>query len=152
MNSNTAVRLGTEKARLPVWMALACALFAGIAAALLAMQPPSILSKPSNTVNGRILEWWAQMQSGQIDRTQLSIEYSTRLGDDAVLEMSRYLKKYDFGVQPSRAEVLEEQHTRNQTLYVVKLDFPRGDAASLMVGFDNHGKITGVSLLSLAGD
>jgi len=92
------------------------------------------------------------MQSGNIDRTQLSADYSTRLSDDAIVEMSRYLKEHNYGVPPSRAEILEKRQTRNQTLYVVKLDFPRGDAASLLLGFDYEGKITGVSLLSMAGD
>lgn len=153
MSSNSAVRLATEKARLPIWIALASALFAGSAAALLAILPPSVTSsQPSNTVNGRILEWWAQMESGQIDRSQLSKEYNTRLSDEAVLEMSGYLREHNYGVRPSRAEILAARQTRNQTLYVVKLDFPRGDAASLMLGFDKNGKITGVSLLSMAGD
>jgi hypothetical protein len=34
----------------------------------------------------------------------------------------------------------------------VKLIFPRGDAASLLFGFDTEGKITGVVAMSLAGD
>jgi hypothetical protein len=39
-----------------------------------------------------------------------------------------------------------------QTLHVVKIVFPRGDAASLMMGFNADGKITGISLMSMAGD
>jgi hypothetical protein len=42
--------------------------------------------------------------------------------------------------------------TDDQTLHVVKLTFPRGDAASLMFGLNTQGKITGVTLLSMAGD
>jgi hypothetical protein len=133
------------KTRLPVLIAPAAALVAGGAAALLVTLPSPRSSQSSATVNGRILEWWAQLESGHIDRTQLSGEYSTRLADDAVLEMSRYLKDHNYGVQPSRAEVSKERHTRDQTLYVMKLDFPRGDAASLMVGIDNYEQITGVS-------
>jgi hypothetical protein len=34
----------------------------------------------------------------------------------------------------------------------VKIVFPRGDAAGMMMGFNAEGKITGVSLLSMAGD
>ena len=33
-----------------------------------------------------------------------------------------------------------------QTFYVVKIIFPRGDAASLMFGLNTEGKITGISL------
>jgi len=39
-----------------------------------------------------------------------------------------------------------------QTFYVVKLVFPRGDAASLLLGFNAESKITGISLMSMAGD
>jgi hypothetical protein len=34
----------------------------------------------------------------------------------------------------------------------VKIVFPRGDAASLMMGLNADGKITGISLMSMAGD
>jgi hypothetical protein len=34
----------------------------------------------------------------------------------------------------------------------VKLVFPRGDAASLLFGFDAEGEITGTTVMSLAGD
>jgi len=92
------------------------------------------------------------MQSSQIDRTQLTPDYSAQLTDDAVQAMSRYLKEYRYGVSPTRAEVLQTRTIGKQTLYVVKLVFPRGDAASLLFGFNTEGKITGISLLSMAGD
>jgi hypothetical protein len=34
----------------------------------------------------------------------------------------------------------------------VKLTFPRGDAASRLFGFNAEGKITGIALMSMAGD
>jgi hypothetical protein len=40
----------------------------------------------------------------------------------------------------------------DQTFYQVKFIFPRGDAASVLFGFDTAGKITGVSFESMAGD
>jgi hypothetical protein len=48
--------------------------------------------------------------------------------------------------------VLQTRESGSQTFHVVKIVFPRGDAASLMMGFSTEGKITGVSLLSMAGD
>jgi hypothetical protein len=39
----------------------------------------------------------------------------------------------------------------NQTFYVVKILFPRGDAASLLVGLNADGKITGINILGMAG-
>lgn len=105
-----------------------------------------------DSVEALALKWFAQMQTGQIDRTQLTTDYNARLTNNAVKEMSQYLKEHDYGVPPLRAEVVQTRASGNQTLYVVKLVFPRGDAASLMFGFNLQGKITGISLLSMAGD
>lgn len=108
--------------------------------------------RSEESVDALALKWFAQMQAGQIDRTQLTAEYSAQLSDDAVQGMSRYLKEHDYGAPPLRAEIVETRTMKPQTLYVVKLVFPRGDAASLLVGFNTEGKITGISLLSMAGD
>ena len=35
---------------------------------------------------------------------------------------------------------------------MVKIVFPRGDASSMMMGFNAEGKITGISIMSMAGD
>jgi hypothetical protein len=71
---------------------------------------------------------------------------------DAVLAMSRYLKEYKYGSSPTGAQVLKTRTIEEQTFYVVKLVFPRGDAASLLFGFNAEGKITGINLMRMAGD
>jgi hypothetical protein len=103
-------------------------------------------------VDALALKWFREMQTGHIDRTQLATDYNAQLTDDAVQGMSRYLKEYKYGASPTRAEVVQTRTIGRQTLYVVKLVFPRGDAASLLFGFNTEGKITGISLLSMAGD
>jgi hypothetical protein len=40
----------------------------------------------------------------------------------------------------------------DQTFYQVKLVFPRGDATALLFGFDADGRITGIAIMSMAGD
>jgi hypothetical protein len=50
------------------------------------------------------------------------------------------------------AQVIKTRTIGEQTFYVVKLVFPCGDAASLLFGFNANGKITGISLMSMAGD
>ena len=109
-------------------------------------------SRTPKGVEATALQWFAQMRSGKIDRAQLASEYDAHLTDRAVKEMSRYLKAYEFGHLPLEAHVLKTRETGSQRLHVVKIVFPRGDAASLMMGFNTDGKITGVSLLSMAGD
>ena len=115
--------------------------------------PPSPTSRTTDSsVESLALRWFAQMRTGQIDRTQLTAEYSAQLTDDAVRSMSQYLKQYDYGTSPRGAQVLLRRSEGDQTFYVVKILFPRGDAASLLMGLDALGKISGISLMSMAGD
>jgi hypothetical protein len=96
------------------------------------------------------LRWYTQMQAGQLDRTQLAAAYSAQLTADAVRAMTRNVNLY--GASPTRSEILQSRTIADQTFYLVKLIFPRGDAASLLIGFDAEGKITGINLMSMAGD
>jgi hypothetical protein len=102
------------------------------------------------SVKALALQWFTQMQSGQIDRTQLDATYSAQLRDDAVQQMSRKLKEY--GASPMSASVLKSRTTGEQAFYLIKLVFPRGDAAAMLVGFNSDGKITGIDFVSMAGD
>jgi len=143
---------GTRQMRLPVVITLLAALLTGSVAAALAGSPPPSSVPTENSVETLALEWFAKMRTGQIDRTQLAADYSAQLTDDAVQAMSRYLKEYEYGASPTGAQVLKTRTIGEQTFYVVKLVFPRGDAASLLLGLNAEGKITGISLMSMAGD
>jgi len=138
--------------RSPFVITLVASLLTGSVAAALAGSPPPSSVRTESSVEALALEWFAKMQTGQIDRTQLAADYSAQLTDDAVLAMSRYLKEYKYGVSPTNAQVLQTRTIGEQTFYVVKLVFPRGDAASLLLGFNAEEKITGISLMSMAGD
>jgi hypothetical protein len=118
--------------------------------AVAAPPPPPGPPAANDGVAGFALQWFKQLQAGTIDRSRYTAAYSARLTDDAVREMSHQLNRY--GASPTGARVLKERALANQTLYAVKVLFPRGDAASLLVGFDKKGKITGIALTSLAGD
>jgi hypothetical protein len=106
----------------------------------------------AKSVEDLALRWFEQMRTGEIDRTQLTPEYSAQLTDEAVRQLSQFLKKYEYGAAPTGAQILVQRSIGNQRFYVVKIVFPRGDAASLLLGFDRQGKITGISLMSMAGD
>jgi hypothetical protein len=80
------------------------------------------------------------MQSGQLDRTQLAAAYSAHLTDEAVQQMSRRLDEY--GASPKGAKIMQSRTIGDQTFHLVKILFPRGDAASLLFGFDTAGKIS----------
>ena len=139
---------GTTQMRLPVVITLLAALLTGSVAAA----PPASSVPTEKSVEALALDWFAKMRTGQIDRTQLATDYSAQLTDDAVQAMSRYLKEYEYGASPTGAQVLKTRTIGEQTFYVVKLVFPRGDAASFLFGFNAEGKITGISLMSMAGD
>ncbi len=98
------------------------------------------------------LQWFNAMQSGQIDRSQLAPDYSAQLSDDAVRALAQYLKDHAYGAPPIGTQILRTRAIGEQTFYVVKIIFPRGDAASLMLGFNSTGQITGVTFMSMAGD
>jgi hypothetical protein len=125
-------------------MMLVTALFSGVVATALA-DPPA-----ADAVKALALRWYMQMQAGQLDRSQLTAAYSAQLTNDAVREMSRKINLY--GASPTSAEILQSRTIADQKFYLVKLIFPRGDAASLLIGFDAEGKITGINLMSMAGD
>ena len=81
----------------------------------------------------------------------LSAVYSVQAADKKP-NIVMLIKEYEYGVSPTGAQVLKTRTIGEQTFYVVKLVFPRGDAASLLLGFNAEGKITGISLMSMAGD
>jgi hypothetical protein len=129
---------------------LAAALLTGSIAAALA-DPASPAGGPAEySVTTLALQWFAQMQAGQLDRTQLTAAYSAQLTDETVRETSRYLNQY--GASPIGAQILQSRTVGEQTFYLVKLLFPRGDAASLLFGFNEECKITGIGIMSMAGD
>jgi hypothetical protein len=148
----TAALQSSTDYRWQVVITLVAALLTGSLAAAPAGAPPLSSVRTEKSVETLALVWFARMQTGQIDRTQLAAEYNAQLTDDAVQAMSRFLKEHDYGASPTGAQVLKTSTVGEQTFYVVKLLFPRGDAASLLLGFNAEGKITGINLMSMAGD
>ncbi len=110
------------------------------------------IAPAADSVEGFAIRLFARMRSGDIDRSQLVPEYSAHLTDAAVHAMSRYLQTHDYEALPLSAQVVKTHQSGEQTFHVVKILFPRGDAASLMFAFNTAGKITGISLLGMAGD
>jgi hypothetical protein len=141
---------GATQARRFGWTTLVAALLTGSVAAALADAAAPAGVPTEDSMKAFALQWFAQMQAGKIDRTQYTPAYAAQLTDDAVQTLSHHLNEY--GASPLRAEIMQKRSIDNQTFYQVKLVFPRGDASSLLFGFDTNGKITGVSIMSMAGD
>jgi hypothetical protein len=130
------------------WIMLVIApLTVSVAAAV--ADPPPAGAPTQDGMKILALQWFAQMQAGKIDRTQYAAAYGAQLTDEAVQAMSRHVNQY--GASPTSAEIMHSRTIDNQTFYLVKLMFPRGDATSLLFGFDSAGKITGIGVESMAG-
>jgi hypothetical protein len=114
----------------------------------LAQGEPALPIDPSSADSVKVLalDWFARLQAGQIDRTRMTSALSRALTDDSVEEMSRYLKAYG---PATGDEITQNRRIEDQTFYVVKLFLQRGDALSLLIGFDDGGKITGVTFPSM---
>jgi hypothetical protein len=134
--------------RRPGRLMLFAVLLTGSIISALANPAPTPNVPTADYVKGLALRWYTQMQAGQIDRTQLTAAYNAQLMDDTVREMSHKVN----GALPNSAEILQNPTMGDQKFYLVKLIFPRGDAASLLIGFDAEGKITGIDFLSMAAD
>lgn len=102
-------------------IALVAALLIGSIVAVLAGSPLSPNVRTKKSVEALALDWFAQMRTGQIDRTQLAADYSAQLTADVVQSTARYLKRYDYGASPTGAQVLKTRTIGEQTFYVVKL-------------------------------
>jgi hypothetical protein len=126
--------------------ALIAMLLTGSLASVFGDQTPPIDLKSDVSVKAFALNWFERLQAGQIDRTQMTTALSETLTDDSVKEMSRHLKSYG---PTNGAEIVQVRKIEDQTFYVVKLLLQRGDALSLLIGFDESGKITGVTFPSM---
>lgn len=98
------------------------------------------------------LEWFGRMKTGEINRSELSAEYSAQLTAEAVQALSQYLNLRDYGAAPEKAEIMEQRSGEGQTVYLVRLTFPRGDTGSMLLGLSTNGQITGIMILALPGD
>ena len=127
--------------------------------ALLAVDPVTITradtATPAAAPSGEALTTWAmrwfgEMMAGRTDRSQYAPAFAPQVTDVAVASISHDLNRY--GAAPLRAEIVQTKKDGEQTFTVLKFVFPRGDATSLLFGFDAAGKITGVAVGGMAGD
>ena len=88
--------------------------------------------------------------AGRSDRPLAICAHRAQVTDDAVKAMLHALNRY--GASPLRAEIVQTRRIDEQTFYIVKFVFPRGDATSRLFGFNTAGKITAVGIGSLAGN
>jgi hypothetical protein len=96
------------------------------------------------------MRWFTKAQASRTDRSQYAPAFAPQVTDEAVARIAHDLNTY--GAAPLRAEIVRSQKDGDQTFAVVKFVFPRGDATSLIFGFDAAGKVTGIAVGGMAGD
>ena len=94
-------------------------------------------------VLGRAKDWFHRVQTGTIDRTQLSDDLSARLGPDN----GAALAKQTGGLgDPATFEFARTIATDAETTYIFRLTFASGQALSWALTIDATGKITKLAL------
>ena len=128
-------------------------------AAMLAASPIATANAGETPVAARMdaaglsawaMRWFTEMMAGRTERSQYAPAFAPQVTDAAVAQMARDLGRY--GAAPLRAEIVQTKRDGDQTFAIVKFVFPRGDATSLLFGFDPAGKVTGIAVGGLAGD
>src|SRR5271157_2845055 len=107
-------------------------------------------SSPGEALTAWAMRWFTEMMAGRTDRSQYAPAFAPQVTDEAVARISHDLNRY--GAAPLRAEIVQTKKDGEQTFTVLKFVFPRGDATSLLFGFDAAGKVTGIAVGGLAGD
>jgi hypothetical protein len=115
-----------------------------------AEEAPLAAAPRGSALTVRVMRWFTEMMAGRTDRSQYSADFASQVTDAVVARIAHDLNTY--GASPLRAEILQTKKDGDQTFAVVKFVFPRGDATSLLFGFDAAGKITGVAVGGMAGD
>jgi hypothetical protein len=132
-------------------VALLIAMLAAAPVAIVrADEVPPVAARTDADLTTWAMHWITEIMAGRTDRSQYSGAFAPQVTDEAVARIAHDLNRY--GAAPLRAEIVQSTKEGDQTFTILKFVFPRGDATSLIFGFDAAGKITGVALGGLAGD
>ena len=111
---------------------------------------PPIAAKTDAELTTWAMRWITEVMGGRTERSQYAPGFAPQVTTEAIARMAHDLNAY--GAAPLRAEIVQTKKDGDQTFAVVKFVFPRGDATSLLFGFDVAGKVTGIAVGGMAGD
>ena len=148
--SDNDSRRGAARFRQIAPFVLIALLATGPVAVAQAEQAPAAAAPTEATLTTWAVLWFTEIQAGRTDRSLYAPGFVAEVTDAAVARMSHDLNEY--GAAPLRAEIVQTKKEGDQTFTMLKFVFPRGDATSLLFGFDAAGKITGVAVGGMAGD
>ena len=140
----------TARARCGALLALLALLAGGPVATARADGAAPIAAPMGAPFTAWAMHWFIEMMAGRTDRAQYAPAFAPEVTDRAIAGIARDLNAY--GAAPLRAEIVRTKTEGGQTFAIVKFVFPRGDATSLVFGFDPAGRITGIAPGGMAGD
>ncbi len=150
-SSLRAITVGGVNKLRRIGFALPVALLAGGPLAAVRADETLVVATPTGApLTAWAMQWFTEAMAGRTDRSQYAPAFASQVTDEAVARIAHDLNKY--GAAPLRAEIVKTEKQDDQTFAIVKFVFPRGDATSLLFGFDAAGKITGVAPGGMAGD
>ena len=109
-----------------------------------------IAAKTAAELTTWAMRWITEVMAGRTERSQYAPAFGPQVTTEAIARMAHDLNAY--GAAPLRAEIVQTKEDGDQAFAVVKFVFPRGDATSLLFGFDAAGKVTGIAVGGMAGD
>jgi hypothetical protein len=104
---------------------------------------PGATPAPNPQMLARAKSWFAQLQAGKIDRSQLAAGMGTALSDQQVQDVSSKIKTLGTPV------TFEQQQTMTQagnTITAYLLTFGNGQKLSFYFAVDSQGKVSGLQL------
>jgi hypothetical protein len=104
---------------------------------------PGATPAPNPQMLARAKSWFAQLQAGKIDRSQLAAGMGTSLSDQQVQDASSKIKSLGTPV------TFEQQQTMTQagnTITAYLLTFGNGQKLTFYFAVDSQGKVSGLQL------
>ena len=95
------------------------------------------------------MHWFTEMMAGRTDRSQYAPAFVAQVTDEAVARCRT--TSTSTARRRCAPKSCKTEKEGDQTFTIVKFVFPRGDATSLLFGFDAAGKITGIAVGGMAG-
>jgi|SRR5208283_2945179 len=146
---NSSRRALARLRHIAFWLLIALAGASPVATAR-ADDTPAAAAPTGAALTTWAMRWITEVMAGRTDRSQYAPGFVAQVTDEALARMAHDLNAY--GASPLRAEIVQTKKEGDQTFTTIKFVFPRGDATSLLFGFDAAGKITGVAVGGMAGD
>lgn len=124
--------------------ALACALALCVGAVPSFAASPAPAASANADMLGRAKAWFASLQTGKVDRTQMTDEMNKDLSDDQLKTLAAKIGPLG---DPTAFEQVQVGSQAGSSVYTYRLAFSNGDHLNFQVAIDGSDKISGFYVL-----